>query len=553
MMYDAIESTSLDKSVVSTNAKLDSFHNSFKSKLSPEKGSYVNTDNLSSENSALNAADLAEKKISTLDIVKKMYDNPGPNTNKNSDLKRINESYKKLDKNSEFYNSNVNQKAGYTAEVVSTAKENMDKSQIEKGIKTYRADDLSKADSEKYGLANKNDQYVDKVRIDKDGNVVERVQTKFVGKNASECYSKLKSKDFDKYFESSNTDKMEIPKDYYDEVKNDLIPKDLEKLNNQLERMKADGNTEEAAKLQESIDKIKKIDSKLEQSNTTKAEALFATKHPKLYTAKTMIASANKAGLKSAGEAAKLTAIISSADNALDYFQGEIDAWDAIQNVAKDTGVAGGVGYLTGAVSEITKSNVPAQVISFGVSSYGDVKAFINDDIGVGELLYDLGGNAFSVAGGVIGGAFLSVPGGIGGSMAARYAYEYTVDMIVENIDDIKEFASDTVDKVSDVASEAVDTVGDAIVDAKDTVVKVTDKAIDKAGDIIDSAGDAIGEAADTVKETVGDAVDAVGDVAGKAVDKTGKILGDAKESVGNAVDSVGDKLGSLKDSIFGD
>ncbi len=550
MMYDAIESTSLDKSVVSTNAKLDSFHNSFKSKLSPEGGTYVNLEGSNLEALEMTATEAAALKINISDTAKAMYSGI---KNADGDLSlglkeisewKVNENYKE---------QNIKQHAGYSAEVISTAKENMDKAQIEKGVTTIRADDLAKADSEKYGLANKNDQYVDKIRIDKDGNVVERVQTKFVGDNASECYSKLKSKDFDKYFENNNTDKMEIPKEFYDEIKNDLIPKDLEKLNKQLERMNAEGNIEEAEKLQKRIDKLKIIDNKLEQSNTTKAEALFATKHPKLYTAKTMIASANKAGLKSAGEAAKLTAIISSADNALDYFQGEIDAWDAIQNVAKDTGVAGGVGYLTGAVSEITKSNVPAQVISFGVSSYGDVKAFINDDIGVGELLYDLGGNAFSVAGGVIGGAFLSVPGGIGGSMAARYAYEYTVDMIVENIDDIKEFASDTVDKVSDVASEAVDTVGDAIVDAKDTVVKVTDKAIDKAGDIIDSAGGAIGEAADTVKETVGDAVDAVGDVAGKAVDKTGKILGDAKESVGNAVDSVGDKLGSLKDSIFGD
>ena len=39
---------------------------------------------------------------------------------------------------------------------------------------TYRADDRP-------DLFHKNDQFVDKIRVDADGNVLERIQTKFVG------------------------------------------------------------------------------------------------------------------------------------------------------------------------------------------------------------------------------------------------------------------------------------------------------------------------------------------------------------------------------------
>ena len=77
------------------------------------------------------------------------------------------------------------------------------------GVKTYRADDRP-------DLFQKNDQYVDKIRVDSTGNI-ERIQVKFVGKDAAECLSKLTSKDFDKYFNDGKVDKMEVPKDYYTE------------------------------------------------------------------------------------------------------------------------------------------------------------------------------------------------------------------------------------------------------------------------------------------------------------------------------------------------
>ena len=95
--------------------------------------------------------------------------------------------------------------------MISTAKENL-KAQLEKtGITTYRADDLP-------DLFPKNDQFVDKVRMNQQGDIIERIQTKFIGEDAKQCLDKMMSKKFDKYLDSGKVDKIEIPKNFYDEI-----------------------------------------------------------------------------------------------------------------------------------------------------------------------------------------------------------------------------------------------------------------------------------------------------------------------------------------------
>ena len=54
------------------------------------------------------------------------------------------------------------------------------------GLTTYRADDLP-------GEFKKNDQLVDKVRKNAQGQIVERIQVKFVGGDGAQCLKKLAS------------------------------------------------------------------------------------------------------------------------------------------------------------------------------------------------------------------------------------------------------------------------------------------------------------------------------------------------------------------------
>ena len=89
--------------------------------------------------------------------------------------------------------------------------------------------------------------------------------------------------------------------------------------------------------------------------------------------------------------------------------------------MAKDTGVAGAIGYGTAFVStsiaegmknsshvllkSMGKAGIPAAVISFGVESYETVSDYAQGKIGTDEFVYEMGENAADVAGGAAGGA----------------------------------------------------------------------------------------------------------------------------------------------------
>ena len=355
------------------------------------------------------------------------------------------------------------------------------------GITSYRADDRP-------DLFQKNDQYVDKIRVNSKGEIVDRVQVKFVGKNASECLSKLVSPKYDKYFNDGMVDKMEIPKDYYDEMKA-MIPDKISDLEKQLERVKEDGNTEAAKGIEAKIDRLQKVDQMIEQSTVSSDEAIYATKHPKRYAAKQFMentfAESNKAGLESAKMAATITVAVSTVDNVSKVMDGELTVEEAVIDVAKDTGAAAGIAYGTAFVSsavsqamsasshELIKSlghsGIPAAVVSFGVQSFDSVVDYANGVIDGKELAYDLGENAVEVGGSMAGAAITGavvgsvVPGagtvvgfaagmvgGMVGCAVASEAYQSAVEYGVENADVLAAKAHEMADHTIEIATEVV-------------------------------------------------------------------------------------------------
>lgn len=126
-------------------------------------------------------------------------------------LKKLSEY--KLNKDPQFRRTNILQQSGFAAEIISTNKENLMNKIEGNSIRVSRADDLPE-------MFAKNDPFVDKVRIDTRTNeVVDRIQTKFVGSNANECFKQLNSPRYEKYLTSEAVTKIEVPKDYFDEIK----------------------------------------------------------------------------------------------------------------------------------------------------------------------------------------------------------------------------------------------------------------------------------------------------------------------------------------------
>ncbi|MDD5792039.1 MAG: hypothetical protein PUD22_05630 [Erysipelotrichaceae bacterium] len=396
----------------------------------------------------------------------------------------------RLDKNSEYYYQNLRQQSGYAAEMLSTYKENLFNKATDSGITTYRADDLP-------DLFPRNDQYVDKVRIDQNGNIIERIQTKFVGKNGDEWLSKMMSKDFEKYLDGEHVDKLECPKDYYNDVKA-AIPERIAKLEKQLERVKADGKSDVAESLQNRIDKLNKIDEMVEQSNTSTTEAMYARLHPESAAAKVLapevVKLSQKDGIKNGAAAACITFTVSSVDNVSAYMNGEISAEDMAKNITKDTAVAGGLGYGTAFISTLVSQTMsasstqliktiggtclPAATVSFVVESYDSMADFSKGEISGAQLGYDLGENAVGIAGTFEGmkiGASIGSVGGapgvvIGGVVGGAVGYAITTEAYATVIEcggegasllagKAQEFATNTYESAKEIIPEKAENV----------------------------------------------------------------------------------------------
>lgn len=419
MTFDAIESSAFAKGSLNLSEQLSKLHAGFDSKVSAARGVYEDFSVAANENVAKWLGEETALQIeptSVRDTVKQMYSGvENADGTKTLGLKEISE----WKVNPDYAEQNIKQQSGYAAEVISTAKENLIAEAEGTGTKTWRADDRP-------DLFQKNDQYVDKIREYADG-TIEKIQTKFVGNNAKECLSRLTSKDYDKYFEEGRVDKLEVPSDYYDEMK-ELITEKKASLEQQIDRVKKLGKEDVAQKKQAQLDRLEQVDKMLEKSTVSRKEAIDARINPERYKRKIImrtvvdgVKTSNREGIKSGAIAAGLTATVSTVDNVQKVMSGEITPEEAATDIAKDTAIAGVAGYGTAFIStaasqamsassrtlikSIGDAGIPAMAITFAVSSYDSVSDYAQGTIDGSELATDLGRNAVNVAGGALGSA----------------------------------------------------------------------------------------------------------------------------------------------------
>lgn len=477
-MLDVIERSGLDQGLADAFRKLDSLHSSFESKLTVVDGRYSNVNGSFNQNAAQwlglsPGTDVSGIQGSLMDSMKDMYYGSDVNGRQSLGLKEIH-GWKR---EGVYKDINTKQQAGFVAEVISTTKENLIAKHEGTGMRTCRADDLP-------DLFPKNDQYVDKVRFDADGNIVDRIQTKFVGNNGKSCLSKLMSQKFDKYVYDGKVDKIEIPKDFYDEIRrNNLIEAKRAELETSLAKVKELGKTDVAAKYEARLDKLNRLDKMLEPSTVTMNEAIDAVKHPTRTTAKffyddlvktgkEVMKKGNEAGIKSGLVAAGITMAVSTVDNVSAYFDGEITAEEMVVDIVKETAAAGAIEYgaefISTAVSQtmsgsscqmirqVAGSSAPVAIVSFAVESYDSVTAYARGEIDGEELAYELGENAVTVAGAMKGatiGATIGsalgpagsvaggIVGGVVGAAVASEAYATAVELGAEGVEFLAEQA----------------------------------------------------------------------------------------------------------------
>ncbi len=167
--------------------------------------------------------------------------------------------------NPNYINQNINQQAGYSAEIKEQAHVNADNILAGKRERVCQYDDLSstqKAQIKKpfpnHATPSKNHEIVDYISVDEKGNVIPNTatQSKFVGRNGAECFEKFLSKDYEKYFE--NGMKIKIPKDFFGDFQKEANIK-IKSLESQIAKQNSFGDFQKAANLKERLQKCKTI------------------------------------------------------------------------------------------------------------------------------------------------------------------------------------------------------------------------------------------------------------------------------------------------------
>ncbi|MFP6072523.1 hypothetical protein ACLF9C_01220 [Helicobacter pylori] len=331
--------------------------------------------------------------------------------------------------NPKYQYQNINQQAGFSAELKEQAHANAQNILMENKERLVQYDNLSvdqKAQIRErfpdYATPNKNHELVDHVRVDRKGNVISNTltQSKFVGRNGAECFEKFLSKDYEKYFE--NGVKMEIPKDFFGDFQKEANIK-IKSLESQIAKQKSFGDFQKVAKLEEKLQKCKIIKANTRSASITKEEAIYARNHPTLSTAKDVANLSHQAGMNAVGVGALISGVVSLATNVWECVVNGKDPKKAIKHTAIATlkggalsyGVASG-GSLLGSVMQnsankiiqsLGKGSVPAMIVGAGVANVTIFTRYFSGKIDEAELCKQLGrtntsllsGGAMAVAG----------------------------------------------------------------------------------------------------------------------------------------------------------
>ncbi len=242
--------------------------------------------------------------------------------------------------NPKYQYRNINQQAGFSAELKEQAHANAQNILMENKERLVQYDNLSvdqKAQIRErfpdYATPNKNHELVDYVRVDRKGNVISNTltQSKFVGRNGAECFEKFLSKDYEKYLK--NGVKMEIPKDFFGDFQKKANIK-IKSLESQIAKQKSFGNFQKAANLEEKLQKCKTIKANTRPASITKEEAIYARNHPTLSTAKDMASHSHQAGMNAVGVGALVSCGVSLVTNVWECVVNGKDPKKAIKHTA---------------------------------------------------------------------------------------------------------------------------------------------------------------------------------------------------------------------------
>ncbi|WP_181225830.1 hypothetical protein [Helicobacter pylori] len=315
--------------------------------------------------------------------------------------------------NPNYTNQNINQQAGYSAEIKEQAHVNANNILAGKREKVNQYDDLSSTQKAQigerfpdYATPSKNHEIVDYASVDKKGNVIPGTltQSKFVGRNGAECFEKFLSKDYEKYFE--NGVKVKIPEDFFGDFQKEANIT-IKSLESQIAKQKSFGNFQKANILERRLQKCKTIKANTRPASITKAEAIEARLNPNLSTAKDVASVSHQAGMNAAQTGALIGGGVSAITNIYECIANGKDPMKAIKHTALATLKGGAISYFNAfsssslgglmqssankIIKSLGKGSVPAMIVGACVANATVLTRYFSGKIDGKELLKQLG------------------------------------------------------------------------------------------------------------------------------------------------------------------
>ncbi|PDX44881.1 hypothetical protein BB472_04120 [Helicobacter pylori] len=315
--------------------------------------------------------------------------------------------------NPNYIKQNINQQAGYSAEIKEQTRVNARNILAGKRERIVQYDDLfseKKTQVKKlfpnYATPSKNHEIVDYISVDEKGDVIPGTltQSKFVGRNGEECFKKLLSKDYEKYFE--NGAKMKIPKDFFGDFQKEANIK-IKSLESRIAKQKELGDFQKAAHLDEKLQKCKTIKAHTRPASATKAEAIEARLNPNLSTAKDVTRVSHQAGMNVAQTGALIGGGVSAIINIYECIANGKDPMKALKHTLVATAKGGALSYgrafasssLGGLmqssankiIQSLGKGSVPAMIVGACVANATILGRYFSGKIDKTELLKQLG------------------------------------------------------------------------------------------------------------------------------------------------------------------
>ncbi len=338
--------------------------------------------------------------------------------------------------NPNYIKQNINQQAGYSAEIKEQARVNEHNILAGKRERIVQYDNLSsgqKAQVKKlfpnYATPKKNHEIVDYASVDEKGNVIPGTltQSKFVGRNGEECFKKLLSKDYKKYFE--NGAKMKIARNHYGDFQRAVNTR-IKSLESQIVKQKGLGNFQKADILERRLQKCKTIKANTRPASITKKETIEARLNPKLSTAKDVANLFHQAGMDAMPTGALIGGFGSLVTNIYECFANGKDPKKAFKHTVIATLKGGALSYGSAFASSslgglmqssankiiqsLGKGSVPTIIVSVVATNATILGRYISGKIDEAELLKQLGkANTTLISGGamaVVGQALIPIP-----------------------------------------------------------------------------------------------------------------------------------------------